>query len=693
MKKYFLIVILPVILQGKAITQVLNPVKWSYSTEKSGDDQVYLVFKASIDKGWHLYGLNMPEGGPIATTFIYADITGFELLGKPEAVIKPEVKHDDILDLDLETLETKGLFRQKVKILSDKNITISGYLEYMACNDRTCTPPIETGFTFFIKGAGKSSAENAVSVDQHTNSTPQTAVPAHDSVREPAEIVQAENEPSLSEISGSTPESENAAPHKSVLITFLISLAAGLGALLTPCVYPMIPMTVSYFMRGKQSKAQGIAEAFVYGISIVLIYTMLGVLVAIFKDPNAVNTVSTHWISNTLFFIVFVILAASFFGMFELVLPASLANRIDKQADRGGFAGAFFMALGMTILSFSCTGPIVASLLIKASEGAVIEPVIGMFGFGLVFAIPFTLFAIFPSWLKSLPKSGNWLNSVKVFIAFILLAFSIYFLSKIDQVYNLNILSREFFIGFWIVVFTLLGLYLLGKIRFPHETGLEHIGIPRFFLTVIVFSFVMYLIPGLFGADLRTVAPLIPPKSSQQFDLSQQVYSESAATDATNELCGTPKYSDFLELPLGLKGYFDYDQSLACAKEKNKPVLLDFAGHACANCKKMYQNVWSDERVLTLLRKKFIIAALYTDDRTKLPQDEWYISPVDGKSKKMIGQQNVDLEIRKFNSNAMPLYAIVDPDGNILTKDPFYVYHPSIEKFRKFLEEGLANFK
>jgi thiol:disulfide interchange protein DsbD len=329
-------------------------------------------------------------------------------------------------------------------------------------------------------------------------------------------------------------------------------------------------------------------------------------------------------------------------------------------------------------------------LLIKASEGEVLEPVFGMFGFGIVFAVPFTLFAIFPSWLKGLPKSGGWLNSVKVFMAFIMLAFSFYFLNKIDQVYHLNLLTRELYIGFWIVTFTMLGFYLLGKIRFAHDSKMQSIGVPRFLLAVAVFSFVMYLIPGLFGADLRGIAPLLPPAESQQFSLKERTaYTEYKVDDS---ICSTPKFSEFLSLPHDLSGYFDYSEAVECAREKNMPVLLDFVGHTCANCKKMYENVWSDPEVLELLRDKFIIAALYTDDKTKLPEDEWYTSDIDNKVKNTIGRQNVDFQIRKFNSNALPLYAIVNAQGEILTDDPYYVYDPDIQTFIAFLEEGLHRF-
>lgn len=373
------------------------------------------------------------------------------------------------------------------------------------------------------------------------------------------------------------------------------------------------------------------------------------------------------------------VLSASFFGMFELVLPSGFANKVDRQADKGGYVGAFFMALAMAVLSFSCTGPIVASLLIKASQGDVMEPVIGMFGFSLIFALPFTLFAIFPSWLKGLPKSGGWLNAIKVFFAFIMLAFSIYFLGKIDQAYHLNILSRELFLSIWIVVFSLLGLYLLGKIKFAHDSELTHLGVPRFIMAVITFSFALYLFTGFLGNNLNSLSTILPPVKS-----SQSQVSVNSAENKSAYLCSVPRYSDFLELPHGLKGYFDYDEALTCAKEQKKPVLVDFVGHTCSNCKKMYAEVWSDPRVIQLLNEKFIVVALYTDDNTKLPEKEW-ISGSDGKVKKTIGKKNQELQINRFKSNALPLYIVVDENGMDLSQE-YYTYDPDPEKMIRWLE-------
>jgi thiol:disulfide interchange protein DsbD len=437
-------------------------------------------------------------------------------------------------------------------------------------------------------------------------------------------------------------------------------------------------------MRGNKSRLQAVSQALVFGLSIVFLYTLIGVLVAVFKNPNAVNNFTTHWATNLVFFFIFIILSASFFGMFEIMLPSGLANKVDRQADKGGYIGAFFMALAMAILSFSCTGPIVASLLIKASQGAVLEPVIGMAGFSVVFALPFTLFAIFPSWLRSLPKSGSWLNAVKVFFAFIMLAFSLYFLGKIDQSYHLNLISRNVFLSIWIVIFTMLGLYLLGKIKFAHDTELIHLGVPRFIFSVASFSFAFYLFTGFLGNELKGLSTILPPADAST---AAPVAGRLPRGAASAGICSIPRYSDFLTLPHGLQGYFDYAEALACAKEQGKPVLVDFVGHTCSNCKKMYGEVWSDPRVLEKLRNDFILVALYTDDKTKLPEQEWITSASDGKIKNTIGKKNQDLQIARFRSNALPLYAIVDPEGNDLSKS-YYAYDPSVEKFLNWLQES-----
>jgi thiol:disulfide interchange protein DsbD len=563
----------------------------------------------------------------------------------------------------------------------------------MTCSDIQCIPG-DHDFTLRLKGKTLSDAGAAVAGAKAASAEQVQADSAEQSVTgldgSPGIDTTGNSVPAAiqEDASGTSDESTRSATLWGV---FFLSMLAGLGGLLTPCVYPMIPMTVSFFLRGNKSRGRAISEALVFGFSIIFLYTLIGVLVAVFKNPNAVNNFTTHWITNLIFFLIFIILSASFFGMFEIMLPSGLANSVDRKADKGGYAGAFFMALAMAILSFSCTGPIIASLLIKASQGQVLEPVIGMAGFSIVFALPFTLFAIFPSWLKGLPKSGGWLNTIKVFFAFIMLAFSVYFLGKIDQSYHLNLLSRSLFIGIWTVVFTLLGLYLLGKIKFAHDSDMSFIGVPRFFMAIASFSFALYLATGLLGNELRSLSSILPPADSGIATRSEQKYEPvDAASHYGSALCSFPRYASFLSLPHNLQGYFDYEEALACARELGKPVLVDFVGHTCSNCKKMYSEVWSDPEVLRIIQREFIVVALYTDDKTKLPEQEWITSASDGKVKNTLGKKNQDLQVTRFGSNALPLYAIVDGEGNdILSKR--YTYNPDIQKFLDWLNEGLKS--
>jgi thiol:disulfide interchange protein DsbD len=670
MKRTILSLLLVNALYTFACSQIIKPVKWTFSTKKVNEDMVDLIFTARINSPWHMYGLHIEEGGPIPTSIHFDNTTGFSIIGKPKQFPKPEIVDDKIFNMRLELHSGQVSFTQRIKKIQTDSIIILGSLEYMTCSDMQCVLG-ENDFSFRLKG--REAPEPAAP------SLSASAAPEVDSavlVKSPVPVMDKQ-------------EKKPDAAKKSLLGVLLLAMLAGLGGLLTPCVYPMIPMTVSYFLRGSKSRGRAISEALVFGLSIIVLYTMIGVLVAVFKNPNAVNNFTTHWITNLVFFLIFIFLAASFLGMFELILPSGIANRVDRQADRGGYLGAFFMALAMAILSFSCTGPIVASLLIRASQGEVLEPVIGMAGFSVVFALPFTLFAIFPSWLKGLPKSGGWLNAVKVFFAFIMLAFSLYFLSKIDQSYHLNLISRYLFLSIWVVIFVLLGLYLLGRIRFPHDSDIQLLSVPRFMLALASLSFALFLFTGFLGNDLKGLSTILPPKKEPAFAVEPVtgLTTGKNPVSAVN-LCGYPKYADFLSLPNGLNGYFDYEEALACAREKNKPVLVDFVGHTCSNCKKMYSKVWSDPRVLDLLRNEFIIVALYTDDRTKLPENEWITSKQDGKVKNTIGKKNQDLQVERFNSNALPLFAIVGPDGNDRT-EKYYTYDPSVDKFLNWLREGL----
>ncbi|MFC2115294.1 protein-disulfide reductase DsbD family protein [Bacteroidota bacterium] len=477
---------------------------------------------------------------------------------------------------------------------------------------------------------------------------------------------------------------------------FLIAFAAGLAGILTPCVFPMIPMTVSFFMQGSENRAKAIIKGLIFGISIIAIYTAIGLIVSISSaGAELTNSLSTHWIPNLIFFLLFMAFAASFLGMFELVLPSKWVNSADKQADKGGYLGAFFMAFTLVLVSFSCTGPIVGALLVEAAGGLALKPILGMFGFGLAFALPFTLFAIFPSWLKGLPKSGGWLNSIKVVLGFIVLAFGMKFFSTIDQTYHLGIMSREVYLAIWMVIFIMLGFYLLGKLKFAHDSDLPHVSVPRLLLAIASFSFSIYLLPGLFGANLSSVSALIPPKSSQEFDLSAVGYSATSSAVATETpgslSSASAKYSDFLHLPHGLKGFFDYQEGMAYARQNNMPVLLDFKGHACSNCKEMEGKVWPDPAVLKRLREEYVIIALYTDDRTKLPEDEWITSDYDGKVKKTLGKKNMDLQISTYNTNTQPFYVLVDPSGNPLAEPRGH--NLDARAFAEWLDAGITKFR
>lgn len=688
MKKSVLIILLFVVLGSILQGQIVNPVKWTYSMEDNDNQMVTLVFTAQIDKPWHLYGTGIPEGGPIPLTIAFEENPAIALAGGVLQITKPEVVEDPVFEMKVELHSHKAVFKQKIrKLRPQENTVVKGTINYMTCNDAQCVLN-DRDFSFSVPASAESTKEPVK--ETVSPGSPQIVL-KDDTMRivpaEKARVDTPDIDSKVKDAEGTTRKS------RGLLGTFLVSLLAGLGGLLTPCVYPMIPLTVAFFLRGKKSKGRTMAEALVFGLSIVLIYTLIGILVAVFKNPNAVNAFITHWITNLVFALIFIALAASFFGLFELVLPGSLSDKVDRQADKGGFTGAFFMALAMAILSFSCTGPIIASLLITAAQGEVLEPVIGMLGFSIAFALPFTLFAIFPSWLQRLPKSGGWLNAVKVFFAFIMLAFSLYFLSKVDQSYHLNILTREVFLIIWVVLFFLLGLYLLGKIRFAHDSEVQNTGVVRLLFVIAVFSFALYLFTGLFGNDLKGISSLLPPKKERSSFPEGQTgvpHAPGAAgiVQNINSVCGIPAYSDFLELPHGIQGYFEIEEALACAREKNKPLLIDFVGHTCANCKKMYEQVWSDPKVLEILKNDFVIVALYTDDRTKLPEKDWVVSTYDGKTKTTIGKKNQDIQITRFNSNALPLYVIVDGNGKEMTAER-YTYSPDVQKFIRWLEEGL----
>jgi thiol:disulfide interchange protein DsbD len=469
---------------------------------------------------------------------------------------------------------------------------------------------------------------------------------------------------------------------------FLLALGGGFVALLTPCVYPLIPMTVSYFTKQKG----GLQKALLYGFFIIAIYVLFGTIIAYAFGQAAPNFISTHWIPNMLFFIVFVVFGVSFLGWFEIVLPSSFVNKIDAQSDRGGIGGIFFMAFTLVLVSFSCTGPVAGTILSLGSQGQILRPIIGMFGFGLAFAIPFTLFAIFPNWLQNLPKSGGWMNSVKVILGFLELALALKFLSTADQTYHWHILDREVYLAAWIVIFSLIGLYLLGKIQMPHDSKLDKVSVPRTLLAIVVLTFVVYMIPGMFGAPLKALSGWLPPMETQDFVIGGESSSVETSSNADPNFPKKVKYDEFLKLPLGLHGFFDYKEAAAYAKQVNKPLFIDFTGHGCVNCRKMEAAVWSNPEVKKRIENDYVLVALYVDDKTELPKSEWYKSKDDGLEKTTIGDQNLDFEITRFNGNAQPYYCLVDPNNDSKTLVKPRAYNENIEEFIKFLEDGKAKF-
>jgi len=680
-------------------SQVLEPVTWSFRSEKTGDNTFELVMTAELEKEWHLYAMDIDPGGPIPTSFTFEPGAGFTLTGKTVEVTKPEVKYDNSFSMNIGMHSDRAEFRQKVTVTGSP-VTVKGYVTFMSCDDKQCLSPRDVEFALVLKGGatvpatapgekvtevpGLATAETTSEFAQLTTAD----IPADTTIQ------QAATESAEQSLTTEIPAGKE---KKGLLKFFLLSMLAGLAGVLTPCVFPMIPMTVAFFSQGSGKKGSAIGKALIFGLSIILLYSSLGIIVSLTSaGAGFANTLSTHWIPNLLFFALFLVFAASFFGAFEIVMPAKWVSTSDSKVDRGGALAAFFLGLTTVLVSFSCTGPIVGALLVEAASGDVLRPTIGMFGFGLAFALPFTLFALFPSWMNKMPKSGGWLNSVKVVLGFIMLAFSLKFASVVDTVYGLGILSRDIYLAIWIVLFFLMGLYLMGKIKFSHDSDVPHIGVFRLVLIIASFTFAVYLVPGLFGAPLTRISALLPPRETSGFNLLKAITENRGGgavvtTTGGSAICGTPKYSDFLHFEYGLQGYFDLEEGLACAKQLNKPVLIDFKGHACANCKEMDARVWSDPEVQRRIRENFVLVGLYVDDRTKLPDNEVFVSKVDGKEKKTMGKKNEDIEISMFNTNTLPLYAIVDPSGKPLIETRGTDF--DIQAYIDWLDRGAEAFR
>ncbi len=675
-KVLIIIFILNILTTFSAFSQLQEPVKWTFKANRINDTVAELQFVAKIDPTWHMYSQDVPPDGPKATLFTFDKPSGFKLTGKVNEP-KPHEEYDEVFEMKVKFFPLQAVFTQKIKIQSNKPLKVSGEVEFQACDNKSCIFDSKP-FTFDLAGSQTYKPDAAaVVVETEKPKTTDTAAIAIIDTTKNTQVI----DKSKPVDSGKTP----------LWLFFLIAFGAGLIAILTPCVFPMIPMTVSYFLK---SGSNGKVQATIYGFAIIAIYTLFGTVVAVLFGAEFSNWISTHWIPNVLFFLIFVIFAASFFGYFEITMPNWLVNKSVSAEDKGGTIGTIFMALTLVLVSFSCTGPIVGTILVQSVGGQILMPIIGMLGFSLAFAIPFTLFALFPQWLNKMPKSGGWLNSVKVVLGFIELAFALKFLNIPDQTYHWGILDREIYLGFWIVIFTMMGFYLMGKIRFPHDDDYPVVrSFPRLLLIIATFTFVIYLVPGLWGAPLKGISGWLPPMETQDFDITSIVRENAGAGGAANKgnIADAPKYSNTaLKLPHGLKGYFDYDEALKASKTLNKPVFVDFTGHGCTNCREMENRVWSDPEVQKRLRENFVMAALYVDDKViELPQAEWYTNK-DGRKVKLLGKKNAEIQIEKFGANAQPFYVILDSDGNSLV--PPHAYDLDIASYIKFLDDGVAAF-
>ena len=700
-------------------------VTWKSSVEPLGGDAYRIVLEAAIPAGYHMYDMGPYEGGPTATTIVLTPGEGVQLDGPVEQLTKAHTYYDELFGMQIGTLSGKPRFAQKVHLATAKG-TVTAQLEWMICNDSSCMPPDETELTIEIaasaapaapaKGEAAQSAPAATApvkttpVKAETTPAAATAQTAESAVQEPAQEAAPTTVAPAGEQTESAAEAAEAAPvkdaagSKGLWALIIEAILWGFAALLTPCVFPMVPMTVSYFLKGEGGAAMGRLRASLYGLFIVLLYTVpIAAIILITRivggdavTADIFNWLATHWLPNIIFFLVFMVFAASFFGAFEITMPSWMVNKTDSKADTKGIGGIFFLALTLVLVSFSCTGPIVGSVLIKSTSGEFWTPIITMLAFSVAFALPFTLFALFPSVLKKLPKSGGWLNSVKVVIGFIEVALGMKFLSVADQTYHWGLLDREVYLAVWIVVFALLGFYLLGKIRFAHDSDLPYVGVGRLTLAIIVFSFVVYMIPGMWGAPLKALSGYLPPLTTQDFVLGQHTAAVPTGTSASGSHAlltvegKQPKYSDFLHLPHGLEGFFDLKEAEAYAAKVGKPLFIDFTGHGCVNCREMEARVWSDPQVLDILRNDYVICALYSDDKKVLPESEWVTTDA-GKVLKGLGKINSYYALKTYGVNAQPYYVLQGADGRPLVAPRGYDL--SVEGFVEFLQSGLAAYK
>ena len=650
-----------------SFSQIKNPVKWTFSVEQSGSEEATLVFQADIEEHWHIYSQFTPQGGPmggpIPMEFIFEADKNYSLAGK---VIepKPHVEYDSTFELNVMTFEGKQVFRQKVK-LNGNAVKIKGTVSGQVCKE-SCIM-FDSSFVFNIGGKEvKQGDEQVAVVKPDTAGIQPEVIPADTAATTTtAGIAKGFLEPGC----GISEDGSGSTEDLSFWGIFIAGMLGGFLALLTPCVFPMIPMTVSFFTKRSGSRKKGIMNALIYASSIIVIYVVLGLLVTVSFGSDALNDLASNGFFNMLFFVIFIIFAISFFGAFEITLPSSLVNKADQASDRGGLVGIFFMAFTLSLVSFSCTGPIIGTLLVEAAHGkSYIGPVAGMFGFSFALAIPFALFAMFPGWLNSLPKSGGWLNTVKVCLGFIELALALKFLSNVDLAYHWGILQREVFIVLWIIIFAMMGFYLLGKLRFSHDSEVTHIGVGRLVFAIFSLSFALYLTPGIWGAPLKLISGFPPPEFYKEW-----------------------KTGTAGECPHDLACFHDFDEGMKYAKAQGKPVLIDFTGWSCVNCRKMEDNVWSDPQVLKRLSDDYVLISLYVDDKEPLPESQQSISATTGKKIKTTGNKWSDLQASVYNTNSQPYYILLDNKGQVLAKPRGYT--PDVKQYVSYLDEGLCRYE
>lgn len=657
--------------------QIYNPLKWKTSVEKISDTEYELQAKAIIESGWHLYSQEVSDGGPIPTHFSFIKSADYQLI---DAVKEEKGKtiNDPVFKMQIKFFEKETTFRQRIKILSANPFKIKADLEFMVCNDENCLPPgtDELEFSVVPSAKAKTLIESAVKQEIKVEEMDSSVTISQEKTTDiaPVTIVKTPQK----ELKKAKPETES----RSLWTIFLLSFFSGFAALLTPCVFPMIPMTVSFFTKQSKTKSQGIRKAIFYGIAIIAIYIFLGAIVTWVFGADSLNALSTNVWFNLIFFALLMIFAFSFLGAFEIMLPNSWANKVDSQADKGGIIGILFMALALAIVSFSCTGPIVGTLLVEAASRGGIAPFVGMFGFSLALALPFTLFAAFPGWLNSLPKSGGWLNSVKVFLGFLEMALAFKFLSNADLVLQLHWLEREAFLAIWIAIFGTLTFYLFGKIQLPHDSPVSNISVPRLGLGVVVLAFTIYLIPGIWGAPLKMISGFPPPMHYSEIPNG---LNNSSSKEITENL---PEGAELG--PHNIMAFTDYDLGMQYAKKIGKPVMIDFTGHACVNCRKMEDNVWSDEKIQKILKGDLVLISLYVDDKRELNPNEQITSKLTGRKLKYIGQKWSEFQTLTYKTNAQPFYVLVNHEGESLNETS--AYNPDIKEYLNWLQKGVSNF-